>query len=203
MKIAQFFRFHWKKFVLQLHIFNILLYSSKIQISFFFLWLIKFHWLFSEPIRSQFKGMIIFTTVLTGGFSLKYYLKYVYLFHPVMWWSRWSQRSYLPFIQSLLQVLGKPSEYNWYHSHLHVQQLFQLSAKILVFVQIFTFFSFQFIFESGVTGSSHYIIQCLLYFSSHLFLKFNFLSSFCLFISFGILCWSVYFRKYYHSSRVN
>ena len=54
--------FHWKynfyqlsisKIHFTLDICYIVLYSSKIQISFFFLWLIKFLWLVSNPIRLQ------------------------------------------------------------------------------------------------------------------------------------------------------
>ena len=37
---------------------------------------------------------------------------------------------------------SKHSNYNWYHCHLYVPQLFQLSSKIQVFVYLLAFFYF-------------------------------------------------------------
>ena len=44
----------FQKSILPVHSYNIQIYSSKIQISFFFLWLIKFLWLVSDLLGLQF-----------------------------------------------------------------------------------------------------------------------------------------------------
>ena len=83
-----------------------------------------------------FYSMRVSIPALTGNFFPKY--------------SRWSKQcrgldglnssSHLLFTQSLFRAFGDRSKcpnYNWYHYHLYVPQVFQPSSKIQVFVYVF------------------------------------------------------------------
>ena len=61
-----------------------------------------------------------------------------------MLWSGYYFPSVLQLPQSLFLAFGdhfKDINYNFYHYHLHIQQLLQLSSKIQVFVNLCVFFS--------------------------------------------------------------
>ena len=64
----------------------------------------------------------------------------------LMFWSGWLRFFFLSLVGSVfLPLLGdrsKGSNYNWYHRHLLVSQLFQPSGKIQVSIQLFAFFHF-------------------------------------------------------------
>ena len=60
----------------------------------------------------------------------------------VLWFGWFQPCTNIQLNEPHFQLLGDWSNYYWYHCHLHVPQLFQLSEKIYVFVQLFTFFHF-------------------------------------------------------------
>ena len=53
-----------------------------------------------------------------------------------------SDRQFTQFLFQLLEYYSKCSNDNWHNCHLHVQQFFQLSGKVVIFVLFFAFFYF-------------------------------------------------------------